>query len=420
MFCQTQKLNTLITKKKSRLLISVAFLLSLIIIIIYWKMESEDNIYIHLPSNIIPNSPVQISNTIGNYITRLPYKRNFSDEWEVGLTQISYTKSWYNIMKDQYLKFTLKNSQSTIDLDEMVPRGNYDTPEELVNTINRIYENFAWKNPQHKIQFPPKLFYEPQSYKIKIRIGVINENDVTDLIYPRFSTFLADILGLTDSQGRQYPQTNLKQSVNKELTENITINPYFPKPKEKQNVQSNVQNNVQTNVKANVQSNVQSNVTNQAINIPNITSQNTKIRQADPDEESVVKPHWTTHQKRSIASDNFLQEITLVEGFREVVLHPISSLYVYCYIIKPVFVGNVEASLLRRVEIPNDKKFGETCEIKYYHPQYLSLVSHEIDSIEVDIRDDTNKPVEFAFGKTVVTLHFRKKFKNVFETFFFR
>ena len=145
------------------------------------------------------------------------------------LDTISYTKSWYNIMKDQYLKFVINNSQNTINIDQMVPRGNYDTPEDLINAINKIYEDFAWTNPEHKIHFPPKLFYEPQSYKIKIRLGVINENNVTDLLYPKFSQFFADLLGLTDSQGRQYPQINLRQSTNKQLTENITVNPMYVK-----------------------------------------------------------------------------------------------------------------------------------------------------------------------------------------------
>jgi len=81
----------------------------------------------------------------------------------------------------------------------------------------------------------------------------------------------------------------------------------------------------------------------------------------------------------------------------------IQSLYVYCNIIKPVLVGNFEAPLIRRVEIPHQKKFGETCEINYNQPQYYPLVSHEIDSIEVDIKDDTDRTIEFAFGRTAVT-----------------
>ena len=120
--------------------------------------------------------------------------------------------------------------------------------------------------------------------------------------------------------------------------------------------------------------------------------------------------------KRSIDDNPFI-ETHFVNGFREVVLNPITSLYVYCYIIKPVNVGNIEAPLLRRVEIPNNILFGETVEIEYSNLQYHPLVSDEIDSIEFDIRDDTNRPIECAFGRTVNTLHFRKKSKNVFSAF---
>ena len=74
-------------KRKSNIIIVLLLIISVSLILYNLKMENEDNIYVHLPSNIMPNSPVQVGNTIGNYITRLPYKRNFSDEWEVGLTQ---------------------------------------------------------------------------------------------------------------------------------------------------------------------------------------------------------------------------------------------------------------------------------------------------------------------------------------------
>ena len=192
-------------------------------------METPNNFYVHLPSNVVPTSPLQVGNTITNYITRLPYKLKFTEEYEVALAQISYTKSWYNVMKDQKLRLVTTNGRINLEIDEQLRKGNYDKAEDLVNSINRIYEDYALINPEQRIYLPPKLFYESQSHKIKIRLGFIDDgNNGQDLLYPKFSRFLADMLGVTDTQGRQYPQASLRTIPTKEYIGNVTTNPFIP------------------------------------------------------------------------------------------------------------------------------------------------------------------------------------------------
>ena len=113
------------------------------------------------------------------------------------------------------------------------------------------------------------------------------------------------------------------------------------------------------------------------------------------------------------------QDRIYVEGFNEVTLYgTIKSLYVYCNIIKPVIVGDKEVPLIRRVEIPSEKKFGQTVEITYTRPHYYPLVYHEFESIEIDIKDDTDRTIQFAFGRVALTLNFREKIDNVFESIY--
>ena len=391
-------------------------------------METPNNFHVHLPSNVVATSPLQVGNTITNYVTRLPYKRNFSDEWEVALAQISYTKSWYNVMKDQKLKLVTTNGRTNLEIDEQLRKGNYDKAEDLVSSINRIYEDYAWINPSLKIYLPPKLFYEPQSHKIKIRLGFIDDgNSGQDLLYPRFSQFLADMLGLTDSQGRQYPQASLRTIPTREYTGNVTTNPFIPYLTTAQpgtTTTEPVVTNFESKLAANPAPGAQTTETP-----PNTRDAVTRkliiksdVKSSAPDVLNMATSLVTGHKPRIKRTDveNPFRETNFVNGFREVVLNPITSLYIYCYIIKPVNVGNVEAPLLRRVEIPNNILFGETVELEYSNLQYHPLVSDEIDSIEFDIRDDTNRPIECAFGRTVPTLHFREKPKNVFSAFNFR
>jgi hypothetical protein len=96
----------------------------------------------------------------------------------------------------------------------------------------------------------------------------------------------------------------------------------------------------------------------------------------------------------------------------------INALFVYCNIIEPVMVGNTFAQLLRPVEISHSLPFGGRQVTPYQNPYYIPLLFNEISKIEIDIQDDNNLPIRFAFGQTILTLHFRKKVKNVFESLY--
>ena len=84
-----------------------------------------------------------------------------------------------------------------------------------------------------------------------------------------------------------------------------------------------------------------------------------------------------------------------------------NTLYVYCDLIQPQIVGNVLAPLLRTVPISGD--YGSTCNKVFLSPHYLPLRKKSFDTVEIAIRDDTDHPVEFMFGKVIVKLHLKRK-----------
>ena len=83
------------------------------------------------------------------------------------------------------------------------------------------------------------------------------------------------------------------------------------------------------------------------------------------------------------------------------------SLFVYCDVVKHVVVGDVKAPLPRTVNIT--RKDGLTVNRIFQTVQYVSVQRKHLCSIEIDIRDDTGRPVPFQCGKVIVTLHFRRK-----------
>ena len=84
------------------------------------------------------------------------------------------------------------------------------------------------------------------------------------------------------------------------------------------------------------------------------------------------------------------------------------SLYVYCDIIKPSLVGDSFTQLLRFVEIPPNYNYGEQIVCTYPDTYYHKILFRDFDSIEIDIKDDTGKPMQFEFGRSIIVLHFRR------------
>ena len=84
-----------------------------------------------------------------------------------------------------------------------------------------------------------------------------------------------------------------------------------------------------------------------------------------------------------------------------------NSLYVYCPLAAPRTVGDAQVPLLRI--IPVEGKDAENIMRVFDPVQYFPLAQRNFHTIEIDIRDDTGKPVPFERGRVVVTLHFRKR-----------
>ena len=83
-----------------------------------------------------------------------------------------------------------------------------------------------------------------------------------------------------------------------------------------------------------------------------------------------------------------------------------NSLYVYSDAAESVPVGDIKAPLLRVADAAGN--CGDLIHRLHTTPQYVAVSKKEFNTLEIDIRDDTGRPVPFEFGKVVVTLHFRR------------
>ncbi|KMQ84976.1 hypothetical protein RF55_16786 [Lasius niger] len=80
-------------------------------------------------------------------------------------------------------------------------------------------------------------------------------------------------------------------------------------------------------------------------------------------------------------------------------------MYVYCDLVEPQIVGDVQAPLLKIVNVKGHD--GEIININFPRPVYLPIIRQHFQTIHVDIRQHSGALVPFESGKVFLTLHFR-------------
>ena len=60
--------------------------------------------------------------------------------------------------------------------------------------------------------------------------------------------------------------------------------------------------------------------------------------------------------------------------------------------------------------VPISGNFGEIVEKTFVAPHYVPILKKVFSSIDISIKTDQDRPFAFQFGKSIVKLHFRKRF----------
>jgi hypothetical protein len=121
--------------------------------------------YIILSSNVSA-VPTFGKNTIAEFRTKLARSVKLEGNWVVGISEITYTRSWFNVlhnhkvilfdeMGQSYGSTDSNDINNTLDTrtDELfITAGLYETPQRLVGEINGILQRVTSIKP-------PKLYY---------------------------------------------------------------------------------------------------------------------------------------------------------------------------------------------------------------------------------------------------------------------
>lgn len=146
---------------------------------VYDPVMEDNEFTLVLPSNA--SMDIWPDNKLSHFKVRLPQRFVLSPDWKVGLTDISFTKSWFNLGPGNEIR--IKSGNDSV-IGKVNP-GNYESPEQLVEELTRLVVG-KWKKPQK-----PKFLIDPNSKKLKIEY----DGDKSEKFEIEFSHELSNILG---------------------------------------------------------------------------------------------------------------------------------------------------------------------------------------------------------------------------------
>jgi hypothetical protein len=93
-------------------------------------MTLRSSFYLTLPSNVKPGAGASLSNQIGHYKTILPERLALTDDWEVGMVSILYSRTWLNIPSGFFNYATESLPPTMGDV-----RGQYESIEKVIAAL---------------------------------------------------------------------------------------------------------------------------------------------------------------------------------------------------------------------------------------------------------------------------------------------
>lgn len=145
----------------------------------------SDSFYVTLPSNVRSHRK---TNTIGNYVTDLPSKLKLSKDWRVGLVEIQYTNSWFNLKNDEQVRVVYRVNNKQLSDWVSLKAGRYYDIYALINEIAVL--NFSLHMSESDRM--PELRANILANKVMMREGIKDDKAIVF----EFSKGLTQMLGV--------------------------------------------------------------------------------------------------------------------------------------------------------------------------------------------------------------------------------
>ena len=358
-----------------------------------------EEFYLHLPSNTLTNSHV---NTVNNYLTTFSDTLELGRNWQVGLTAISYTYSWYNVKPGSYISIKSFNGDrsTAVRLDQLYKIPEVGTEYSLAWPINTGFKPLERKDYEPLRDFKPRAVYlatfelTPGHYStIEKLIAQINEQ--TYVAYERMAGADKWVPRL-----EYIPQLGRIRSISGRVI--------YHKDGGKKYIQ-------QTFICTSHPELAQMLGTPEVYNIwdmPGIVRLygNIMLEDATPKPEIKFPPDELINVVTGSEDTDFLIDSQYSFLFPDVfdMRVGIRALCVYCDMVDLTIVGDRRVNLLRAVPIPNNAKFMDQIDMEFMHVHYLPVPQTELRNVQVNIKDESGSDIEFEAGRVILTLQFKR------------
>ena len=323
-------------------------------------MSQENNFYVDLPSN--GSSHYYPSNTTGSYNNYLADSIRVDGKWEVALVEIKYPYTWKLLEKDSKIGLYI-----LWDDDWGEWKSEILTKEYVKTNYPHIFQpGFA-------------------GHFVLFKVILSNGYEHTDVIYePDGMRKTVDYLEVTIPAGYYHSPFHLAMIIKEQI--NFMCNRMLSHRAYNRNTTEPIDIKFDTTTN---QIKFQSPLKDCKLMIFKESEELNRILGFDLPERYFTLPI----PSQSIAIVPLLVEKT-------------PSLYIYSDIVEDVYVGDSKVPLLRTVPIQGVR--GQNVTITFHKPFYKPLAKVYINSILIEVKDDTGKEISFTSGKVICTLHFRK------------
>lgn len=161
--------------------------------------------YVTLPSNVKLSNG---ENTLAHFKTMLPQRIALDGKWCVGLAEVSYTNSWFNIREDMWVRL-LDDEGVSLGGVHAVTSGHYENEEQLLAAVEKAVQKLTpttcWgkDEPQTTTRRYPRLDLDKRSRTAKLVPGTDESNRK---VYLDLDPRLQEILGL-DTKRKELSDT---------------------------------------------------------------------------------------------------------------------------------------------------------------------------------------------------------------------
>ena len=109
-----------------------------------------------------------VDNTLNHYVIAISNRIELDSDWDVGLSEILFQRTWYNIQVDECMLSIITPGN---EIDMYLPEGFYSDGYQLVDRYNRMIERNL-KDVGTIVD--TKFAYDATSRKISVYIGADN------------------------------------------------------------------------------------------------------------------------------------------------------------------------------------------------------------------------------------------------------